>query len=334
MKKAKDTRKGEIGVETPPEIRKRNFQIENVIFSRRAMEKAHASIGRILEEKQFKNIDEVNAYLKKMIVGGRVPDVPPQTALEEAQNHMYSAWEEPSKKKRIMMARRALDISADCADAYVLLAEESAESVAEQRDLYERGVRAGERALGPKALQEDVGHFWGIIKTRPYMRARAGLARCLWVLGERAEAISHFQDMLRLNPNDNQGLRYPLLSYLLEEGREREARDLMDRFAGDFSAAWIFTKALLKFKREGSNSKTDGRLMKALDYNPFVPNYLLGIEKLPKRIPDTVGIGDESEAVEYVAGALRVWHQTPGALEWLARVAATFMRLKNKSPLS
>jgi len=37
MKKAKDTRKGEIGVETPPEIRKRNFQIENVIFSRRAM---------------------------------------------------------------------------------------------------------------------------------------------------------------------------------------------------------------------------------------------------------------------------------------------------------
>ena len=298
------------------------------------MEKTHAAIGRIMEEKQFKNIDEANAFLEKFIVRGKVPDVPPRTALEEAQDLMYSAWEEPSKKKRVMMARRALDISADCADAYVLLAEDSAENIREERDFYESGVRAGERALGPAAFQENVGHFWGTLETRPYMRARAGLAGCLWFLGERAEAIAHFQDMLRLNPNDNQGLRYPLLGYLLEEGREREARDLMDRFPGDYSAAWAYTKALLKFKREGSSSKTDGRLMKALEYNLFVPIYLLGMKKLPKRIPDTIGIGDENEAVEYVAGALRVWFQTPGALEWLARVADAFFRLKSKRPIS
>jgi tetratricopeptide (TPR) repeat protein len=334
MKKANDSSKGKNGMETLSETRKKNFRVANPLMARRAMEKTHAAIGRIMEEKQFKNIDEANAFLQKFIVRGKVPDVPPRTALEEAQDLMYSACEESSKKKRLMMARRALDISADCADAYVLLAEESAENIREEKDFYESGVRAGERALGPAFFQENIGHFWGILETRPYMRARAGLAGCLWLLGERAEAIVHFQDMLRLNPNDNQGLRYPLLGYLLEDGREREARDLMDRFPGDHSAAWIYTKALLKFKREGSNSKTDGHLMKALEYNLFVPIYLLGMKKLPKQIPDTIGIGDENEAVEYVAGALRVWFQTPGALEWLARVAGAFLRLKGKSPKS
>jgi hypothetical protein len=30
-------------------------------------------------------------------------------------------------------------------------------------------VAAGERSLGPKAFEEDAGHFWGILETRPYM---------------------------------------------------------------------------------------------------------------------------------------------------------------------
>jgi tetratricopeptide (TPR) repeat protein len=152
-------------------------------------------------------------------------------------------------------------------------------------------------------------------------------------MGEKTAAISHFNDILRLNPNDNQGLRYPLLGYLLEENRDREARELMDRFPGEGSAAWLFSKALLKFKREGQNPKTDGRLMKALDYNPFVILYLLGIKKLPKRIPDTIGIGDNDEAAEYAAGSLHVWYQVPGALEWLARVSKVFLKAPEKIPV-
>jgi tetratricopeptide (TPR) repeat protein len=319
-------------IETPSDIRKRNFRMAHPTLSRRANEKFHATIGRIMEEKNFANLDEANAYLEKNIIGRKVPDLPPRNALEEAQDIMYSAWEEPSKKKRIMMARRALEISADCADAFVLLAEESASSLADARDCYERGTQAGERALGPEAFKKEAGHFWGVIETRPYMRARAGLAGVLWHMGEKAAAISHYHDMLRLNPNDNQGLRYPLLGYLLEENRDREARELMDRFPGEGSAAWLYSKALLKFKREGPNPKTDGRLMKALDYNPAVVLYLLGMKNLPKRIPETVGIGDDDEAVEYVAGSFRGWFQTPGALEWLARIAAVFLKVPEKRP--
>jgi tetratricopeptide (TPR) repeat protein len=103
-----------------------------------------------------------------------------------------------------------LKTSGDCADAYMLLAEEDAGSLEETRELYQKGVEAGERALGRETFEEDAGYFWGILETRPYMRARQGLAFCLWELGERQEAIDHYKQMLDLNSDDNLSIRHEL----------------------------------------------------------------------------------------------------------------------------
>jgi len=51
------------------------------------------------------------------------------------------------------------------------------------------------------------------------MRARAALAQCLWSLGKHEEAIGHYRELLRLNPSDNQGMRYLLAASLLELGK-------------------------------------------------------------------------------------------------------------------
>ena len=133
-----------------------------------------------------------------------MPEAPvPTTPLEQAQDLIYEAFETESSRKRVQLAKKALKVSPDCADAYVLLAEESAKSLQEAKDLYEKGVQAGERALGEEAFEEEAGHFWGILETRPYMRAREGLATCLWELGEREEAIKHFWQMLELRASAN-----------------------------------------------------------------------------------------------------------------------------------
>ena len=112
-----------------------------------------------------------------------------RSAVDEAQEIMYDAWEAPTRQRAVALARKALEVSPDCADAYNLLAEETAETLEEAIELYEKGVEAGERALGKKAFKEDVGYFWGLLETRPYMRARAGLAQCLWVAGQGEEAV-------------------------------------------------------------------------------------------------------------------------------------------------
>src|SRR5262249_59617173 len=106
-----------------------------------------------------------------------------------------------------------------------------------------RGVAAGGGGLGRGASRDAVGHFGGLIEPRPYMRAREGLASALWMAGRRDEAIAHLQDMLRLNPNDNQGVRYTLAGWLLAEGRDEPLAPLLEHY-DEGSAHWAHTQAL------------------------------------------------------------------------------------------
>ena len=72
-------------------------------------------------------------------------------------------------------------------------------SVQEARNLYFKGIEARKLALGTEGFEQYTGHFWGFLETRPYMRARAGLAIALIKLGEDDAAIGHFHAMLELN---------------------------------------------------------------------------------------------------------------------------------------
>ena len=205
------------------------------------------------------------------------------TPLAKAQALMYQAFGTPDPDERARLAKQAIDLSPDCADAYVLLAEQT-KSRKEALDLFEKGVAAGERALGATAFQEDVGHFWGLLETRPYMRAREGLASKLWTMGRRDEAIKHLQDMLRLNPGDNQGVRYTLSGWLLAEGRDEDLARLFKEY-DECSANWAYTKALVAFRRNGDTPETRRLLKAAKKANKHVPAYLLGRKPLPQEPP-------------------------------------------------
>lgn len=248
------------------------------------------------------------------------PKVADQDDLAAAQDLIYEAFESTGRK-RVELARRALEISADCADAYGILAEETTRSLEERRDLYAAGVAAGERALGKYVFEQDAGSFWGLVETRPYMRVRAGLAGVLWMLGEREEAVGHYRDLVRLNPADNQGIRYLLVTCLLTLGRDVEAETLLDDpdYADDSSAAWVYARALLAFRQKGAGEYANGVLAEAQEMNPHVPAYLTGARRLPKRMPELVGLGDESEAVACASEQFDAWESTLGALGWLRR---------------
>lgn len=90
---------------------------------------------------------------------------------------------------------------------------------------------SGSEIFGP----ENVGHFWGIHETRPYMRARYALVEALLVVETYAAvdaAHVHIIDILRLCTSDNMGLRdrAPNLKLRLQ-GREAECYD--------FCKAWV-----------------------------------------------------------------------------------------------
>jgi tetratricopeptide (TPR) repeat protein len=256
--------------------------------------------------------------LEGMLVtlGGGYPRDAAEETLFRAQDLMYEAFDAVGQR-RVELARAALAISSDCADAYLLLAEETASSVEEARELLEQGVAAGERALGPEPFAEDVGYFWGLLETRPYMRARAALAETLWALGQRDIAVEHQRDLLRLNPNDNQGVRDLQVQWLLQLGRYEDLDELFATYEDDHSAVFGYTRALAAFRRHGDSPAARQLLADAREQNPHVPDYLSGRKRLPARLPDFVGFGDVNEAVVYAADAKELWASVTGALDWL-----------------
>jgi tetratricopeptide (TPR) repeat protein len=261
-------------------------------------------------------------------VGGPWQEGYADTPLGKAQQIVYRAFEEKSPHRRVELARQALELSPDCADAYVLLAEHS-RSRKEALDLYGKGVAAGERALGPQLFEDQVGHFWGILETRPYMRARLGLADALWMAGRREEAAQHLQDMLRLNPNDNQGLRYTLAGYLLFLDRDDDVERLLQQFPEEGSATWAYTKALLAYRRQGDTPEARAFLKVAQKNNKHIPAYLLGHKYPPLEQPPYYSHGDENEALIYIGSFLSAWKNTAGAIAWLR---ANNARAKKRTP--
>ncbi len=236
--------------------------------------------------------------------------------LQEAQELMYQAWEERNPARRLILAHEALSLSPLCTDAYVLLAEEEADTIGRALEYYRKGVEAGEQALGADYFEENAGHFWGIMETRPYMRARQGLANTLWELNHHDEALDHYREMLRLNPGDNQGIRYTLLNLLMTLNRDAEALSLLKEY-DDAMAEWLYTRALLIFREAGASEEAKQSLQAALGMNPHVPIYLTGQKRIPLKLPSYIGFGDENEAATYSAAYLPIWRRTPGAIDWL-----------------
>lgn len=139
-------------------------------------------LDSILEGRTFANPEEEAAFLAEVMAGRtnlRPVVADPNTPLGRAQSLVYDALKADDPRKREQPTRRALRTSKDCADAWVLLAQETAEDAQAAAVLYEEGVRAGERALGEAAFIEYTGNFWSALETRPYMRARQGLALAL-----------------------------------------------------------------------------------------------------------------------------------------------------------
>ena len=182
-----------------------------------------------------------------------------------------------------------------------------------------RPWRQARGCWGGQALDKYAGHFWGMLETRPYMRARLGLAQCLWSLRRREQAIGHCRELLRLNPNDNQGVRYVLSSYLCEVGQDDEWRQLLSQYPDDASAEWHFGRALLAYRGEGDADDSRSLLRAAHAANPYVADYLVGNQTLPADPPGYVALGEDSEAHSYAGAFLPGWRSTPGAAAWVRK---------------
>jgi len=246
-----------------------------------------------------------------------------ETKLNEANEINNQAWEEDDIIKGIKIAYQALEASPFCADALNYLSLYS-KLYSEKCFLSKRAVLVGKEALGELYIKENTGYFWGLLETRPYMRALQGLADCYWHTEDLKPAAEIYQEMLKLNPSDNQGVRYHLGNILILLDRREELDDLLKNYGEEESCFMLYTKALHLY-RLGSADATK-IVQRAIASNKHVYEYLSGEEFMPYREPEHYCWGEPSEAICYVSDAQEAWEKSPDSIEWLNKNMQTFQQ--------
>lgn len=235
----------------------------------------------------------------------------------EAQDLVYDAWETADVKEAYDLLKKATELDPANVDAWLGLMDYEPLDVGESIELLRKLVSIGEKNLGEKAFKEGKGHFWGLLETRPYMRARGELGTRLMEAGRYEEAIIEYVEMLKLNSNDNQGVRHNLMTCYLAVDRLDDLRRLMKRYnERKLGAVWCWAYVLERFL-SGDLNDAETALQEARKQNPHAQAYFLGHKRLPKYMPDSYSIGSKEEAILAWDLIRHAWQKHPAAGAWL-----------------
>jgi tetratricopeptide (TPR) repeat protein len=235
---------------------------------------------------------------------------------ERAQELAFQAMEASNASVARERVRRALEVDPDCVDALTLQVQLDTGSSDEQIAALERVVETEARTLGGAVFfKQNTGHFWGLVLTRPYMRARQDLAHRLTAQRRIPEATAHYTALLELNPSDNQGNRWYVLGCLLHQGSLNQARALIEVHNDEDFGFFNWGRVLERFL-SGDRLGAAEFLHVARRQNPHVEDLLLGDGKLSPT-GDYYQPGKQSEAVQVALSQGFAWTEHAAALDWL-----------------
>jgi tetratricopeptide (TPR) repeat protein len=235
-----------------------------------------------------------------------------------ARGLVASALRVRSAAKRQAMLRAALERDAECAPARVELAD-----LEFQNGNWKNCLAAYEDVIARESGRWPVPGtaWWTHRETRPYLRALYGRAMTLWHQGHYSPAAEQFEELVALNPTDNQGARFfiPLLRLL---GEEPEAAATFfewyqstypsDYVEPAFSFGWALTLSLCGAETEAKTRYRDGILK-----NIYIAPMLLEEAEPPRHFWHPNDRAEPTYAAEFIDSYAILWDREPGALRLL-----------------
>ena len=112
-------------------------------------------------------------------------------------------------QRRAVLATIALQHDPGCIEALLFLARHAKQNHVAASHL-RKAVQSGAALWAQVAADQDDFAWWGVTATRPFMRAIADYAD--WYADRRDEASARrlYRELMEMNPDDNQGIRYKL----------------------------------------------------------------------------------------------------------------------------
>ena len=246
----------------------------------RQSEKFFKGFSQFAEGQDFESEEEFNkamqSYIQQynaQIIQGTGSDTP-----ETADDFLELVEEADNQKEALKYAKKALKLEPDNIDAQTAVAINSASTIEATVEKLKAVYISATAQMKEQGLLDDenIGHFWFITGTRPYMRLLDKYACTLYTCGKMKLAAKIFEEMIRLCENDNLGARYNLIHIYCHFEDEESALKLAKKFSDDDSVQMLLPLSILYYRLDDLK-KASSYLRKIKSTNKDAVDFFTGI---------------------------------------------------------
>lgn len=173
-----------------------------------------------------------------------------------------------SKTKAIKYLKKSCELDSGNVDANLQLIAFTAKTSLEYFQRIKELLAKAKNQLEKQGFfaKENIGEFWLMTETRPFMRVYQAYMAELMSSGKLRLAVEAGLDMLRLCENDNLGIRYDLMNCYAALEDEETAEALHNRYEQERSTMFLLPLSLLCY-RLGKEEKARQYLKELMEAN-------------------------------------------------------------------
>ncbi|OUM68544.1 hypothetical protein PIROE2DRAFT_3679 [Piromyces sp. E2] len=186
---------------------------------------------------------------------------------------LEEAYEATTKEEKIELAQSALEVYPDNIDAELYIAsfeEDKFKKLSTLESIIEKAKTILEN--GNYFSEQYIGHFWGILETRPYMRAKHQKLLLFLDLERYSDALEESEELLKLCESDNLGIRYTLLGLYCYFERYEECEKLFNNY--DESSTRLLLPMAIMYYKQDNFEKSKEVLQEINENNPHLKQQL------------------------------------------------------------
>ena len=277
--------------------------------------------GDNMNEKELGDLFEqfINQY------NHNLPQQMTEKNAETSDDFMELAEDAGNEASALKYARKALQLDADNLDAERMIAEITATDELDLLKKLESAIKHGTELMEREGyMADDIGHFWGITATRPYMRLRQEYMETLKDCGMTRRAIAECEEMLRLCENDKLGVRYTLMHLYALMEEEQPALELHKKYDGHEETQMLLPLSVLYYK-QGQWDKAGDYLKRLSKANKDTKKFFRALKNdtLDQYIDQMQEYGYRPFSIEELITELmenpEVFRSAPGYFRWADR---------------
>ena len=295
----------------------------------RATEKVFKQFDAFMEENGNENMseEELNGLFQKFMdqYNHNLPQQVTEKNAETADDFLELAEDASNEARALKDARKALQLDPNHLDEERMIAEITAADELDLLKKLESAIKHGTELMEREGyMADDIGHFWGITATRPYMRLRQEYMETLKDCGMTRRAIAECEEMLRLCENDNLGVRYTLMHLYALMEEEQPALELHKKYDGHEETQMLLPLSMLYFK-QGQWEKAGDYLKRLSKANKDTKKFFRALKNdtLDQYIDQMQEYGYRPFSIEELITELmenpEVFRSAPGYFRWADR---------------